>query len=224
MKVILIHGNDSEKLQQRLNKFIDSALKRGWHLDRLSENADKIGEKIKGVSLFGQESLFLLENPQKLNKTRLSFIKQQKKTLDGTLVIYSETIVSKTVLGTLPKVDKEEKYELPVLIWKFLDSFYPGNAKECLKLFHKILKKEPAEKILALLSSYLRDVAIAKKDKELLGYPSWRLSKLSKTAEKFKNNDLKKIIRKFSSADVSAKTGRGNLANLLDLIILTRLE
>lgn len=224
MKVILLHGNDTDKLQTRLNKFIDSALKRGWHLDRLSEDTDKIGEKVKSVSLFGEQNLFLLESPQKVTKNRLKFLKKQKEKLDGTMVVYSENILPKTLIKELPKIDKEEKYELPVLIWKFLDSFYPGNSKECLKLFHQLLRKEPAEKLVALLSSHLRDLAIVKKDKETLSYPSWRISKLTKQAGKYKDGQLENVVRKLAAADVASKTGGGNLDQLLDLIILTRLE
>lgn len=224
MKTILLHGNDSEKLQKRLEKFIDTAVKRGWHLERLSDAPSFIEEALKGVSLFGQDNLFLLENPQKMSKTTLSFIKKNKSSLEGTLVIYSESTVSKTLVSSLPKLDKEEKYDLPVHIWKFLDSFYPGNSKECLTLFHKIVPDEPAEKVLALLSSYLRDVAITKRDNEALKYPTWRQSRLIKVSKKFKDGSLESILKSLAKADVYSKQGKGILSEMLDLIILTRLE
>lgn len=224
MKVILLHGNDSDKLQKRLGKFIDSAIKRGWHLERLSDSPEFIEQTLKGVSLFGQENLFLLQNPQKVSKTTLNFIKENNTSLEGTLVVYSEGTIPKNTLTKLPKATSEEKYELPVLIWKFLDSFYPGNSKECLNLFHKLVPEEAPEKILALLSSYFRDVAIAKRDKKALNYPSWREERLSKTAEKFVGNSLEKITKSLAVADMSSKSGKGSLSELLDLIILTRLE
>jgi DNA polymerase III delta subunit len=215
MKIILLHGDHNLKSYQRLSVFITEAKKRGWEITRNS---------LTSTSLFAKEQLFIIDDLKKVNKRDFAWLKKNKEKLSGTLVIYHENTLPASSLKLLPKPDKIEEFKLPKLIFKFLDSFYPGNGKQCLKLLHQVIKTEAPEFVLALLARHLRDLYLVKTDIESLFYPSWRMSKLKKQAKHFSENKLKQIIKKLSQADVEAKTSAANLLDSLDFIIVTELE
>lgn len=132
MKIIILHGEDTNKSYQRLTKFIDTAKSRDWEIiyDEVSATS----------SLFGNQRLFVIKDyrilPKNLNK------------LEGTLVIYHEGNLPVTILNKY-KDAKVEKFDLPKIIWKFLD--HPT-----VKLLHDLIKKEPIELVFHLFAKRFR--------------------------------------------------------------------
>ena len=131
----------------------------------------------------------------------------------------------------LPKIDKVEEFKLPKLIWSFLDSCFPGNAKNALLLLHEIIKNEPVEFVFSLLAKHLRDLYWVKVDSPPgqrpsgpVAYPSWRVEKLKRQSHKFSEGSLEDLINSLAQADIKAKTSQGELIDLLDFIIATKLE
>jgi DNA polymerase III delta subunit len=166
-----------------------------------------------------------------INKKDGEWLKKNKNAVEANVVIYHKGVVTKTALKILPKPDKIEEFKLPKLIWNFLDSFYPGNAKNCLNLLHEIVKKEPIELVFFLLVKQVRDVYWARvgsppgqRPSGPVAYPPWRVAKLKKQALKFDENVLKKVINDFANADIKSKTSKAKLIDSLDFIIATKLE
>jgi DNA polymerase III delta subunit len=225
IKVILVHGDHIEKSQERIKTFIDVARKRGWVIQRLNDSKNQsLPEQLTSVPLFQEERLYLLEKVTSVGKKDLVWLKNNHKRLSGNLIIYHQGYLPKRVLSYLPKPDKEEVFEIPRKIWKFLDSFYPGNYLKTINLLHEVLENENPEFVLALLGKHLRDLYIAKEDPSLLEYPTWRTKKLISQAKKFKKQKLGEIIESLAKADYESKTSSKNLVFTLDLVIVTQLE
>ena len=203
MKVIVLHGDDVEKSYNRLTVFIKEAKKRGWEI---------VNDEIETTpSLFGTEKLIIVRNIKLIDKNAINSIKK----VAGTLVIYSEKKLSATFLKNLPKDTKTELFELPFLLWKFLDTFD-------IKTFQEATKTQAPEMILAMMARRFRDLYWVK-----VGNPKvspWQLSKLKRQADKFSKDELKTIINKLSIIDVKSKTGGPNLKSLLDIFIVKRLS
>ncbi len=222
MKVIVLHGDNERASYQRLEKFIEVARARGWQVNFL-DSPEGISEKLSRVSLFGQQPFFVIRN---INKWPPSALKKTKKVLEkgeGTVVVYHHDFLGKTTLESLPKGVKLEEFKLPKLIFDFLDSFYPGNAKRTLTLLHQVLKKEPPEFVFALLARHVRDLYWAKTDSSM-PYPPWRIQKLKNQAGKFSQEALEEIIKSLSETDIKVKTSQAELASSLDLLAVTLLK
>lgn len=182
MKIIVLHGTDTEKSYARLTKFIAEAKKRNWEI---------VNDKIEDTaSLFGLEKLIIVRDLKILDKKALNLIDK----IAGTLVIYSEKTIPQTILKTLPKDIKIEKFELPELIWKFLDSFD-------IKMFNELAKTHAPEYLLAMIA--------------------WKLKKRYLQSPTQKNADL---IKNLAEIDVKVKTGNFDLKRELDLFILKKLQ
>lgn len=132
MKIIILHGEDINKSYQRLTRFIETAKSRDWEI---------IYDQVTATpSLFGKQRLFIVKDyrvlPKNLNK------------LEGTLVIYHEGNLPAAIINKYED-EKVERFDLPKIIWKFLD-------RPSVKLLHEVLKKEPIELVFHLLAKKMR--------------------------------------------------------------------
>jgi DNA polymerase III delta subunit len=212
VKIIVLHGDDSAKSYERLMKFVDSAKKRNWEI--------VTDEFPNTPSLFGKDRLIVYRNFQLLTK---SDIKNFDK-FDGTLVIYHDGVLPQTFLKLMPSDFKMEKFELPKILFTFLEAFYPGNSIRTLKLLHDLGKTEAIELSFFMLGRHLKDLYWVSIDPETSEYPSWRLSRLKFQAEKFGIEKLKLIINELSDIDIDVKSSKANLLTSLDLLIVKQLE
>jgi DNA polymerase III delta subunit len=146
------------------------------------------------------------------------------KNFEGNLVIYHEKKIPKSFISSIKKIKKEEEYELPKLLFKFLESLVPGNAERSLNLLHTVLENEPPEFVFAMLARHFKDLYWVKKDPSNIPYPSWRVSKLESQASKFSIKQLKSFISKLAKTDVEVKTGKNDLLRSLDLLVMSELE
>lgn len=211
MKIIILHGNNILKSYERFTKFTKEAKNRGWEI------TDYSLDSIANQSLFGSERFYTLKDYKILTKKDISNLTKY----DGNLIIYHEGNVPALFIKTLPKDTKIEKFELPRLVFKFADSFYPTNANTCLKLLHELSTNEPIELTFFWLTRHLRDLYWVKVGNP--GYPDWRLAKLKSQSNKFSNELLKEIINDLSKIDVKVKTSKANLKDSLDLLIVKKL-
>lgn len=203
MKIIVLHGDDVKRSYGRLTKFVVVAKKRNWEIVN-----DKIEET---SSLFGVEKLIILRKYQLLGKKELKLTEK----IPGTLVIYHQKTLPVTFLKTLPKDTKTEKYELPKLLWNFLDNIN-------IQIFQKVVETEPVEMVFAMIARRFRDLYWVK-----VGNPKmspWQLSKLKSQSNKFSEKQLKEIIADLSKMDVDAKTGKATLKDSLDFLIIKKIN
>ena len=224
MKIIVLHGDDEKRRYERFTKFIETAKSRSWEVTYLDELQLPIQEQLSSSSLFGAERFFILRDFKKLGKKVLVWIGKNIKNLPGNLIIYHEGYIPQTVLKSLPGGSKIEEFKLPVLLWNFLDSIYPGNSIKVVKQFHKLIEKEAPEFIFTLIAKLMRDLYWVKKNPETLPYPDWRVGKLKGQSSKFSVDELKHLIEKLTEIDILVKTSKSDLVTELDLLIIKQLE
>src|SRR3989344_539297 len=177
MKIIVVHGTDTDRSYARLTKFITEAKKRGWEI---------VNDKIEDTpSLFGTEKLIIVRDYTLLNEKTLKLTDK----LSGFLVIYHQKLLPATFLKSI-KIEKEEKYELPMLLWKFLDNM-------TIKGFHELLKTNAVEYIFAMIA--------------------WKLKQKYIKNPSIENANL---ISKLAEIDLKSKTSKVDLKLALDLFIL----
>lgn len=205
MKIIVLHGDYTFKLYERLNKFIEAAKKRGWEIVN-----DEINQT---PSLFNIERLTIVRKYNLISKKDVPNILK----IPGTLVIYNEGTIPQTFLKELPKDTKVEEFKLPKIIWNFLDNI-------SVKLLHEVIKTEPIEFVFSILSKRFRDLYWVKTSPETLPYQSWQIGKLKRQAQKYTTREVVQIINKLAEIDIKVKTSKAELISELDLLLIKSLE
>lgn len=211
MKIIVVHGEDTAKSYERLTTFINSAKERGWDIV-----TDAIPET---PSLFGTQRLIIIRDYKLLGKKELKKI----SVLEGTLVIYHAGLIPQAFIKSLPPATKTEKFDLPKMLFVFLESLSPRNELRSLKLLHDLSKNTPIELVFFMTSRHFRDLYWVLTDQSAIT-PAWRASKLKSQANKFGAERLKILIGRLSEIDIEAKTGISDLTSALDLFIIKNLQ
>lgn len=225
MKVILLHGDHSLDSYNRLQRLIQVAKGRGWEIIKTGSSDNlSIPEKFTASNLFEGEKLYVMENLAKIKKAELDWFKKNIKRLSGTTIIYHSSTITNNLLKLIPKVTKTEEYKLPKLIYKFLESFWPGNSTNSIKLLHDVIRSEAPEFVFNRLILHLRDLYWVILDKDSMSYPGWRVSKLAHQANHFKNGEIAELIKAFAEIDIDVKTSKANIIDSLDFIIASELE
>lgn len=230
MRIIILHGDDTEKSYVRLKKFINVARERSWEVVFLDDSNLSIEESLASSSLFGNERFFILRAIKKLGKTDFDWLRKRYKDLSGNLVVYNEGQLTQAEIKSFQSLRssgqgfKIEEYKLPVFIWNFLDGLYPGNAAKSVKLLHKVIEKQAPEFIFTLIAKLFRDLYWVKVDPVSIGYPSWRISKLKSQSAKFTKLMLTGFIDSLATIDIKVKTSKADLVSALDLLIIKQLE
>ena len=220
MKIFVIHGDDTTKSYARLVTFIETAKKRSWEVVYIDEVNASPREVLSTPSLFGDERFFILKDLKKLSEKDFDWINSSN--IVGNLVIYSDKKIPATTLKKFKKIEKAEEFSLPFIIFKFLDYVYPGNAKLVLKSFSELATSQAPEFIFSLVSKQIRDLYWSTlKDKP--SFPPWKMQKINSVASKFKEGQLKKIIKKLASIDFKAKTGKAIIKDELELLFAEEL-
>ena len=212
MQIIVLHGEDIGKSYDRLQKFTGEAKKRNWEIlyDDISLTP----------SLFGLERLIVIRDYKLLTKKILTSLAK----INGTLVIYHESVLPKTFLGLLPKDTKTEEFKLPKLIWSFLENLVPGNSEKSVQTFHKIIERDAPEFVFTFIARQFRDLYWVKTDPSSVTFESWKVQKLKGQSQKFGTEKLKEIIEKLSEIDILVKTSKAEIVSSLDLLIIKQLE
>ena len=225
MNIIVIHGDDIRQNYARLKTILNQAKSRGLRVEKIIPDEGKnLSESFVSGSIFNENLLYLVENPSQIPVGQLKWLKSNVKNLEGDLIIYSQKPLGKSFINILPLEAKIEEFRLPVYIWKFLDSFYPGNSRNCLGFFKKAIETENPERVFSLLAGHLKNLLMVGLDKKSLQFPSWRLNKLILQASKFGERKLENIISEMAKIDVEVKTSSTNLSDSLDFMIVTQLE
>ncbi len=205
MKIIVLHGDYTTKLYERLNKFIEIAKKRGWEISN-----DEISQT---PSLFNIQRLTIIRKYNLLSKKDISNISK----VPGTMVIYNEGNIPQMFLIELPKDTKIEEFKLPKIIWNFLDNI-------SVKYLHEVIKSEPIEFVFSVLCKRFRDLYWVKISENTLPYQPWQIARLKRQAQEYSRESLKEIISKLAEIDIKVKTSKSDLISELDLLLISKLE
>lgn len=222
MKIFVIHGDDAQKSYARLIQFVDSAKKRGWEIVYTSDSKNSLRDTLSTPSLFGEERFFVVKDVKNINDKDIEWINRSTN-VSGNVVIYSDKKILATLLKKFQKIEKVEEFSLPFLIFKFLDYLYPNNLKQILNTFNELSKSQAPEFLFSIISKHFRDLhwsTLADKP----AYPPWRLQKIVNQAVKYKPGQLGKIVENLAEIDYKSKTGKANVKDELDLLILTNLQ
>lgn len=225
--ITLAHGDDLEKLEDSIVATV-STLK-SERIDGSKIKVRELEEKLLGESLFGDEILFIIENiyKNKAKKEIFNFLKSNSKSFSAVFVERSK--LNKRDLGAL-EFEKIEEYVLPQYYFKFLDDFYPHNAKSLSTLYNQLLKNMTSEQIYYSLIKRMRGLMAVKyglfSHSEIARFAPWQLGKIRSQARMWDEKSLSEFYKKLYEVEVKMKSSALplSLEKYLDILIRTELN
>ena len=222
MNIYLIHGDNNVASYERLQEYIKKGKSKGWEVSEIEDKETSITDTIRSNSLFNNKRLVIIKSYSLIDNKVIEFVNTNNDDIE--LIIYHGGTIPVTFLKKLKNVKKNETFKLSKYIWKFIDSFYPGNVKNCLFFFHETLKSDPAELVFSILVGQIKDIYLFLYSKKTIAYPPWRLGNIKRQADKFGKDKIVDAIDELADIDVKVKTTSANLKDELDLFIVRKLE
>jgi len=216
-KLILIHGDDKDKIRSRVSAYKSQAYKKNLLTVEL-ENLDDYGNQ--PGSLFDQDKIIFINATKIVKSDEIEKLAIFLKDYEDIAVLYLFKNAPKAFQSKLPRIAKEEKYELTWTMYKLFDSFLPGNFSVFYQNYLVTLQNNPPEMIFSMFSRQVRDLYWSLQERESMPYPDWRVNKLRFQAQKFNIKILKKLLIDLTRLDLKVKTSDENLIDAFPFIVV----
>jgi len=222
--MVIFHGENTALSRQRLNQLIEKFRGEVVKLEGEKITLSELQQAVESQSIFGADKLVVIFGlfSRKPSKEKEKLLDYCQKENPQNLIVWEEKKIDGRALISFKKV-KIELFDLPKIIYKFLDSLSPFNKKTSLLLFHQCLKKEVPERIFYFLCRHIEQLIIAADlgKRGLENLPDWKKEKLAKQAKAFGLEKLINIYQKLLAIDYQQKIGKSpfSLISSLDLLI-----
>jgi len=225
--MMILHGENTILSRQKLQEEIEAFKfkKKGEVLRFEANNLSLIDfqQALESLSLLEENRLIILENlfSGRSSKEKNNIIAYLKKSNSVNLIIWEGKKIDGRTLSSFKS--QVLRFNLPLVVFRFLDSLAPGNPVQSINLFHQSLEQDPPELIFYLLSRQIRLLILAAdlKEKGLSSMKDWQKGKLIRQAKKFGLEKLIKIHQELLKIDWQQKTSQTpfNLVSQLDLFL-----
>lgn len=224
---MILHGENTVLSRQRLQEEIEAfkTKKKGEVLKFEGNNLSlaDLQQALESLSLLEENRLIILENifSGRPSKEKSNIIAYLKKSNPANLIIWEAKKIDGRILSSFKT--QVLRFDLPLVIFRFLDSLAPGNITQSINLFHQSLEQDPPELIFYLLARQIRLLILAADlgEKGLGQMKDWQKGKLIRQAKKFGLIKLIKIYKELLQIDWQQKTSQTpfNLVSQLDLFL-----
>src|SRR3989344_1894762 len=222
MKIVVLQGDDTARARARYTQIIAGVKKKNWDVVPI-QVAKPLPEQLVSTNLFTTDILYSIDGIKKLKSEELKWLSKNADKYEGSLLVFVEGKVPTLFRNALPKTAKYETFDLPVLVWQFVDSFYPGNSKKSLVLFEKVIATEAVEFVVAMLARQLRDLYWVVNGAKGMSASSWRQAKIEKQKRKVTKAGLVDTIDSLAELDYKSKTSDTDTKLMLEMLIIEKL-
>jgi hypothetical protein len=222
--MVIFHGENTVLSRQRLNQLIEKFKGEVVKLEGEKLTFTEFQQAVESKSIFGPDKLVVIFGlfTRKPSREKQALLDYCQKENPQNLIVWEEKKIDQKILEKF-RGAKIEFFDLPKIIYKFLDSLSPTNKKASLLLFHQCLKKEVPEKIFYYLCRRVQQLIIAADlgKKGLENLKDWQKEKLIRQANAFGLEKLINLYQKLLVIDYQQKTGKSpfSLISSLDLLI-----
>jgi len=228
--ITIIHGDATDESREYFLK-IKTTFQNLLSLGGQNITREDLINFFSGGNLFYEEKNLAIENLFSKNKAGknldelIAVLNEHER--KSNIIIWEEKEVSQKNLNLFPKA-QIQIFKIAKLIFNFLGNVKPGNGKNLIVVFHKLLENTPAEVILYMIVRQLRLlITVTSSDKsdtieELRKIEPWQRGKIEKQAAFFGQGRLITLYRKVYNIDLSSKTGVLGmpLAHAIDFLLL----
>lgn len=221
--MILIHGDDQVESREFLSEQVNQAKAKDKEIIRFEGKEvsfEQLQQALEAKWLLGKEKFVVVENLL-INSPSKQVITYLAKSQPKNLIIWEGREIKQSQIDKLKT--KAKLFKLPLVIFKFLDSFLPGNSRQSLNLLSQAVGQASAENVFYMLGRQIRYLIIAHElgQKGLSDLHPYQQQKIASLAKKFQLGQLLTLHRKLLYIDWQQKTGQApmNLSAQLDLLV-----
>lgn len=210
--MIIIHGEDIKKSYDRLMALQKKYKELGLNI-YLHPAAEilptALRQELGSTDLFETKSLVIIYGLISLTKSKNkdALIKTIQDNPNSQIILYEERELTATQLKSFPKAEIEV-FKIPPVIFKFLETLRPGNQKEILTAYNRIVVQgtEP-EFIFAMLTRQIRMLIQAKDLPSGLKTSPYAKKMFISQAQNFTMDQLINLHHHLYKIDKKIKTG-----------------
>lgn len=221
----LLHGENHPESRKRLTELVNVAQSQAWEIIRVDgQKGEKLDLNVlsRSQSMLGMGQFVVVENYFTHNKKGLQEVKELFKGLTNVSFVFWEqkTIAPQTVKA-LEKYLKVTEYKIPKVLFNFLNSFTPGNAKNALMILQKAKSENSPDMLLVMLSRQIRLLYCLSTDPEGLRMADWQKRNLQTQLKGFTAERLLTLHHEILVLDRKNKKSQlpEDLASSLDLLV-----
>lgn len=224
MKSYILHGDGQVQAREFLTSLVQQARKTGSEILRLDGRAVTKSELLTtAVSkpLFGPLQFVIVEDFLSSNPNDIRFLNKLTKSRDVNFVFVENKPLAARLLKQIGPGFEVVVFKLPATVFRFLESFVPGSAKTCVKLFSQAATSATADFLFLMFARHVRLLIWAKSQPETLRAASWQKKRLVAQASKFSAQQLFDLHQKLLTIDRAGKHSQlpENLSASLELIV-----
>jgi hypothetical protein len=223
MRSYILHGDNTVLSRKRLSDIITDFKKDGWEIVRVDWSASKKQELLtlaQSQNLLSSGTLVIVENFFSGNKKANEILKSLKIDEYTAFIFWDGKQLGATATKGLKDFIIQE-FKIPTVVFNFLNSIAPGNARVMLKFLEESLQRDPADFLLVMIARHVRNLIWVKVEPESMTMPDWQKRNLSGQASKFSKEQLYSLHHKLLELDRGAKTSQlpENLRSSLEVLI-----
>ena len=199
-------------------------------LDGTTVTLAQLTQALEGQSLFGNDTHVFIEDffsKRKASKETTSLTEYLTKQGEGnTIVMWESKELTPKQVSSLGK-PTVKKFDIPKEVFAFLDSLLPGNSKQMIDIFHRVLTTEEPEFVFFMIVRQFRMMlAIIEPTEHTIdeiARLSWQKNKLIKQANAFGKTSLLANYDNLFSIESGMKTGQlsTNIEQTIDFFLAT---
>lgn len=220
MTKLILHGDNQTASRSSLNGVVGQHKEKDFEIVRLDgEKAclTDFMQALEAVSLFGQERLVVVENLFARQKSKerdliIGYMAKNAKTFPA-MILWERKLVGAVELRKLSSVFENRVFKIPIIVFRFIDSFVPNGKLGLLNLLNNF-DNDSLNFAFNLLVYRLSQLIVIKDlgpaEAKLSG---WQKQKLLAQADKFNLKKLIKLYKTMLKIDKDIKTGN----SLMDL-------
>lgn len=231
--ITILHGDNIVASRNRRLIAIEAACtaeKEVFVVDGKEANLTDLIQSFEAQSLFAKDRLVVVDNLISSLKS-----KDRKESIMGYLlkgafsadaVLWEGSSVGRSLLKlSKQKHVRVEQFKTPQVIFKLVESFFPGNKRQVFSYFEQAAEKEPVEFVFAMLVRQIRlllGIFYSAPISELQKMASWQKSRLHSQVRHFSHDTLHTLYKELLTIDYQIKTGRSALplTNRIERIIM----
>jgi DNA polymerase III delta subunit len=211
--IILIHGDHIEASRAELNRLKEEYKDKEIRvLDGRTVTETNLVQSLESSSLFGGDTCIIVDRLFSGMGKQLKRIEALAKVFvasgeSSTIVLWEDKEVGTTVIKNLGDKVSVKVFKLPVLIFQFLDSLRPDNAKMLLSLYTDLTASEAPELVFSMMAKRVRQLIQLSDGGQPVGVAPWQLVRLTTQAKSFTMEKLLESYNKMHDIEVHIKTG-----------------
>lgn len=229
--LVLLHGENTVSSRKRLAELVRQAEEKGLTekitLEGKTLTLTDLKQALEAKSLFGEGKIVVVENFLSLRTGKekeqiINYLVQLRG--EVSLLLWENKQLTQAVIARLTPTLTIEIFKVEPLVFRFLDSLRPKNAKEMLNLLHLSLRQKEPELIFYLLIKRFHYLILAKdlQGDGLDSLPPWQQRKILGQAKHFTLAELRSGYARLLEIDFRRKTSAApSFQTLLDLFIIS---